>query len=197
MKELLFSILVFMVVMGASGHSAPLFSDKPDCVRTDDMPERYRMQYYRGATPECVPNATTINTEELQQLITQTEPVLLDVHGAMSRTDPDFGHEWLIAAPRQSLPNTVWLPNVGEGTLSSDVDHYFRTHIARLTQEDKQKPLVVFCVADCWMSWNAAQRLREYDYETVYWYKLGTDGWAEAGLDFVDVEPEPMPVKLN
>lgn len=185
-------LLVVLSACNSTGEGAILFSDKPECQRTAEMPSNYRMQHYRGATPDCVPNAITINTQELQTLLQQTKPILLDVHGAMSRTDPDFGHEWLIASPRKSLPHAIWLPNVGEGKLSLETDQYFQSHVARLTQNDKQQPLVVFCVADCWMSWNAAQRLREYGYEQVYWYKLGTDGWGETGLEFQDVEPEPM-----
>jgi rhodanese-related sulfurtransferase len=53
-------------------------------------------------------------------------------------------------------------------------------------------PLVFFCVADCWMSWNTVQRVRGYGYTQVYWYKDGTDGWAEAGLPLVSVDPIPL-----
>lgn len=186
------NVLLLVVLSACDSKGAILFSDKPACQRTDDMPDSYRMQHYRGATPDCVPNAITINTQELQRLLNQAEPILLDVHGALSRTDPDFGHEWLNAAPRQSLPQAVWLPNVGEGKLTPQIDHYFRSHVKQLTQDNKQQALVVFCVADCWMSWNAAQRLREYGYAAVYWYKLGTDGWREASLPLQSVEPAPM-----
>ena len=37
--------------------------------------------------------------------------------------------------------------------------------------------LLFFCLADCWMSWNAAKRAQEYGYTSVLWYPEGTDGW--------------------
>ncbi|WP_126718429.1 hypothetical protein [Sphingomonas ginkgonis] len=50
-------------------------------------------------------------------------------------------------------------------------------------------PLVVFCRADCWMSWNAAKRLRAWGFGDVRWYPAGSDGWAEMGRPLVAVRP--------
>ncbi len=40
-----------------------------------------------------------------------------------------------------------------------------------------QHPVLFFCLAECWMSWNAAKRALEYGYSNVFWYPEGTDGW--------------------
>ena len=45
-----------------------------------------------------------------------------------------------------------------------------------------QRLLVIYCQADCWMSWNAAKRALSYGYPNVAWYPDGTDGWERAGL---------------
>jgi PQQ-dependent catabolism-associated CXXCW motif protein len=50
--------------------------------------------------------------------------------------------------------------------------------------------IVTFCLADCWMSWNAARRLRSLGYANVWWLAEGTDGWRELGLPLVDTVPE-------
>jgi PQQ-dependent catabolism-associated CXXCW motif protein len=51
--------------------------------------------------------------------------------------------------------------------------------------------VVVYCQADCWMSWNAAKRILAYGYSDVAWYPEGTDGWERAGLDLTESQPEP------
>jgi PQQ-dependent catabolism-associated CXXCW motif protein len=43
------------------------------------------------------------------------------------------------------------------------------------------KPLlVIYCQADCWMSWNAAKQALSYGYTNVAWYPEGTAGWQRA-----------------
>ena len=161
-----------------------------DCPRTPDMPSALKMEHYRGPTPACVPNATTLNVGELQSLQKQSaKPVLVDVWAILRRVEEGFGSTWLPNEEHLSLPGAVWLPNVGYGKLEPDLEHYLQTNLERLTGGDKATPLVFFCVADCWMSWNTAQRVREYGYTQVYWFKDGTDGWAEAGQDLVAVGP--------
>jgi PQQ-dependent catabolism-associated CXXCW motif protein len=156
------------------------------------MPAGLKMEHYRGPTPACVPNAVTLETADLQRLLAEQQSVLLDVFAILRRVDPGFGTTWLLSEPHESLPNSAWLPNVGYGTLEADIEAYFQRELQRLSDGDKAKPLVFFCVADCWMSWNAAQRAREYGYTQVYWYKLGVDGWKEAGLPVVNVTPTPL-----
>ena len=64
----------------------------------------------------------------------------------------------------QSIENAVWLPNVGYGVLSAATDAYFRRYLETLTNHDKAKQLVFFCLRNCWMSWNAAKRALSYGY---------------------------------
>ena len=164
------------------------------CLRTPYMPQKFRLEMYRAPTPQCVPNGITINTQQLQQLIKQSpQPVLIDVLSILSRPNTDFGEtKWLPNKPRQSLPNSVWLPNVGYGTLDQEMQRYFKSQLDQLTDGDKHKPLVFFCIADCWMSWNALQRAFDYGFTHLYWYKNGTDGWEENGLPIQIIEPVPL-----
>ena len=58
---------------------------------------------------------------------------------------------------------------------------------------DKAALLVIYCLADCWMSWNAAKRALAYGYTNVAWYPDGTDGWERAKLPTSEAQPEPRP----
>ena len=159
------------------------------CERPEDMPPGLRMKQYRGITPACVPNGQTLDIPALQQLMEQEKPILIDVWAIVRSVDEDFGSMWLPNKEHYSLPGTVWLPNVGYGKIKPDIEQYLQENLKRLTDGDKAKPLVFFCVMDCWMSWNAAQRVADYGYSNVYWYRDGTDSWEEAGLPLVEVQP--------
>ena len=51
--------------------------------------------------------------------------------------------------------------------------------------------MVIYCLRDCWMSWNAAKRALSYGYPNVAWYPDGTDGWERASLPVEDTQPVP------
>ncbi|MGI9464331.1 MAG: PQQ-dependent catabolism-associated CXXCW motif protein, partial [Aestuariivirgaceae bacterium] len=65
----------------------------------------------------------------------------------------------------------------GYGRLHPDADRWFRGRLMLLTAGNKHKPLLFYCLMDCWMSWNAAKRALEYGYQRVIWFPEGTDGW--------------------
>jgi len=52
---------------------------------------------------------------------------------------------------------------------------------------------VFYCLASCWMSWNAAKRALELGYTNVAWYPEGTDGWADQGLPLEGRVPMARP----
>jgi quinoprotein dehydrogenase-associated probable ABC transporter substrate-binding protein/PQQ-dependent catabolism-associated CXXCW motif protein len=156
-------------------------------------PEGYRMAEYRAPVPGSLAGATVVTTADLQALVETTRPILLDVL-PMPREPANrpAGSVWR-APSREHLPGSVWLPNVGYGELSAEFELYFRDNLARLTENDPSRPLVFYCEADCWMSWNAAKRALAYGYDMVIWYPEGTEGWRAAGLPLEAAEPVPMP----
>lgn len=160
------------------------------CVRTATMPTGLKLDHYRSPTPACVPKGITLKTPELQQLMATDTPVLIDVLAVYLREDEGFDATWLVNEKHESLPNSLWLPNVGYGVLEPKIETWFKAQLEKLSHKDLAKPLVFYCVADCWMSWNAVQRVRDYGYTRVYWYKEGIDGWKEAGLPLVASEPQ-------
>lgn len=149
----------------------------------------YRIARYRSPTPQQVDGGLTIDTADLQQLLAQVPtPVLLNVQALDWRAGIFIERE-----PRQQLPGSLWLPNVGKGELEPRWERYFRTELERATGGATDTPLVIYCRADCWMSWNAVRRAATWGYSSLYWYPEGSDGWREAGLPLETAEPVPLP----
>ena len=157
-------------------------------------PAGYRMDKYRTPVPATLAGATVLSTAALQQLIAEQQPVLVDVLPKQRKPkDRDQAQIW-IEPKREHIPGSVWLPNVGLGELSPDFAEYFATELAKLTGGDKAKPVVFYCDANCWMSWNAGKRaLTELGYSHVYWYPEGVQGWKRAGKPLETAQVIPMP----
>ncbi len=167
-------------------------------LRADDQallfaPNGYRIDQFRAPVPTTVEGANTVDTAALRRLLNRAgeSVALIDVLPAPPRPAKLAADTLWLPAPHHSLPNATWLPNVGYGRISDEIDAYFRANLARLTNSDQDRPVVVFCQADCWMSWNAARRAAEYGYASVYWYPEGTTGWEQAGYALAVVRPVP------
>ena len=76
----------------------------------------------------------------------------------------------------------MWLPDTGYGKLAATTEDYLRRGLVRATAGNTAALVVVYCQADCWMSWNAAKRIPAYGYSSVAWYPEGTDGSERARL---------------
>lgn len=148
--------------------------------------EGYRLGDYRAPTPLSLEGAVTVDTDEVRDLMATGSVIAVDVLPAPRR--PDDG-AWLLPRPRLSLPGAVWLANAGYGDLSPAMARWFAEELNRLTAGDRERPLMFFCVIDCWMSWNAAKRALSLGHTRVYWYPEGSDGWEFAGQPLERVEP--------
>ena len=91
--------------------------------------------------------------------------------------------------PRLNIPGSVWLPDTGYGKLAAATEEYLRRGLARAPAGNNATLLVIYCQADCWMSWNAAKRALSYGYSNVAWYPEGTDGWQRADLPMAESQP--------
>jgi len=157
-------------------------------------PEGYREGAYRAPVPRTLAGTTALDTAGLVMLLAREPVVLLDVMPT-ARRPPGRPADRLWLGPRRvHLPGSVWLPNVGLGELPPSTSAWLAARLAELTRGDHDVPLVVYCERDCWMSWNAAKRIRqELGYRRVYWYPDGIQGWEEAGLPLVPAIPEAEP----
>lgn len=153
-------------------------------------PDGYRMAEFRAPVPATLAGATVLETKELKTLLATEQPLLIDVMPAPRR--PKDTGLW-IAPSRDNIPGSHWLANTGYGELSDEFADFFEGELSSLTADDQSRPLVFYCEANCWMSWNAAKRALSLGYDNVAWYPEGTDGWAAAGLPLERSEPMPMP----
>ncbi len=156
-------------------------------------PPGYRLADYRAPVPAGLAGARVVTTAELQALTAGGATPLIDVLPAPREpANRPAGSIWR-PAPRDDIPGSVWLPNVGYGELSAEIEGWFRDNLARITEGDRSRAVVFYCQANCWMSWNAAKRALAYGYDQVIWYPDGTDGWRAAGLPLTAALPVPMP----
>lgn len=152
-------------------------------------PPAYRTDDYRAPVPASVAGGHAIATDEAQRLWRDKQAVFVDVLPVPRRPKglrPDALWKPL---PRRDIPGSLWLPDVGRGALSEALDAYFRAGLERATGGDKAAPVVLYCLADCWMSWNATRRAASYGYTRLYWYRDGTTGWEAAGLPTEEAVP--------
>jgi PQQ-dependent catabolism-associated CXXCW motif protein len=154
-------------------------------------PQGYRLDNYRAPVPLTVAGGKAIGTEDAKALWTSGRAVFIDVLPAPRRPEGLApGAVWK-PLPRLHVPGSLWLPDVGRGEINERLDSYFRDNLEHITGSSKAAPLVFYCLADCWMSWNAARRAISYGYTQVYWYRDGTDGWTKAQLPTEAGTPAP------
>ncbi|WP_372743190.1 PQQ-dependent catabolism-associated CXXCW motif protein [Neptunomonas sp.] len=152
-------------------------------------PEGYRLLRYRSPTPAQHEQATTLSTEQLLNLLQDIPtPALLDVQPLIWKDGFFIQKE-----PRLHIPGSHWTPNVGQGELEDTWADYFQRNLQEITQGRQDYPVVIYCTADCWMSWNAIKRAKAWGYSHLYWYRDGSDGWQEADLDTA----EGIPAKFS
>lgn len=180
-------IRVFMVMTAAILGAGLLTAGSAAAV---DEPAGYRMDGYRSPTPAGLAGATTVDTAAARTLIDGGQAIPINVMKLDRSTLP--GGPWIVAKPFRQIPGSVWLPSVGVGDPGPKTTAWFARHLARLTGGDTGRGVLFYCLADCWMSWNAAKRALSLGYTRVYWYPLGADGWAEAGLPTEEGRPLPF-----
>jgi PQQ-dependent catabolism-associated CXXCW motif protein len=152
-------------------------------------PDGYRMDDYRAPTPETVAGGVVLDTEAAQKLWKSGNAVWIDVLPAPRRPANLPASAVWMPLPHRHIPGSLWLPDIGRGAVSPELEAYFRDHLEAATQGRRDSPVVLYCVADCWMSWNAAKRAASWGYTRVYWYPRGTDGWKAAKLPMENAEP--------
>jgi PQQ-dependent catabolism-associated CXXCW motif protein len=153
--------------------------------------EGYRMDNYRAPTPETVPGGVLIDTEAAYKLWKAGGAIWVDVLPVPRRPENLPPHALWMPVPRRNIPGSLWLPDVGRGALNPQLEAYFRTHLDEATDGINGRPIVFYCLADCWMSWNATKRAASWGYTQLYWYRDGIDAWEAAGLPTADAEEVP------
>lgn len=171
------------------GHAVEPAMEDPISGSPPPEPSGYKMDDYRSATPLTLQGARSVDTREAEALWLGKNAVFLDTM-PRDRHPPNLppGTVWR-DKPRDHIPGSLWLANVGYGALTPEMDAYFQDSLKALSENDKTRPLLFYCRAACWMSWNAAKHAMSIGYTQVIWYAEGTDGWAKAGLPLERASP--------
>ena len=157
----------------------------------------FRVDRYQAAVPEAPPAGTRVWIDDIDLLVRDERAILIDVSPITGLGyDPATGR-WRAAKAHQSLPGAVWLPEVGRGALEPTIERYLAYNLARLTDGDRARALILFCHADCWMSWNAMKRVNRLGYTRLYWFPEGTDGWRDWDRELVPIEPVPIDISQD
>lgn len=152
----------------------------------------YRLDNYNAPVPDSLPGGQTMHTGELYTFASMTQVVLIDVLPAQRRPPAmQPGMPWMPTA-HHNLAGSIWLPEIGRGVVSPDMDAWFERELQKSTAGNRAMPVVFYCRADCWMSWNAARRAIEHGWTRVIWYPDGPEVWAAAGLPLMEAHPIAM-----
>jgi PQQ-dependent catabolism-associated CXXCW motif protein len=155
----------------------------------------YRVGHYSAPVPDCAPGAVSIAYEEAKMLAQGGGAILLDVT-PIDGSDPDpFDGTWAVPEPHETIPGATWLPEAGRGKPEAWLEKYLRSNVDKLVAESPGIPVIVFCNAECWGSWNAAKRLAAWGYADIHWYARGIDDWRDKTLPLEIADPIPADVE--
>jgi adenylate cyclase len=130
-----------------------------------------------GLTPMTVPGATTILTTELEKLLAERNPLVVDTMLY------SWGH---------SIPGAAGLAGSGRGgELTGPMTGRLGHKLREMTGDDLSAPIVA-------MGWNSerfdgrnlALRMAALGYKQVYWYRGGREAWEVAGLPEAGLAPQ-------
>jgi PQQ-dependent catabolism-associated CXXCW motif protein len=123
------------------------------------------------ATPLPIeaPGASTITALQLKAMLQEDRQLTLV--------------DTFVGAAHQSLPGAVWLPELGDVRLGSMESRRIGAVLARATEGDKARPVVVFERNQSfgWYGYHAVLRLVGMGYRQIYWFRGGIDAWHDAG----------------
>jgi PQQ-dependent catabolism-associated CXXCW motif protein len=180
--------LAVVASTGAASECDPM----PDGVDPD---AGYRIGHYSATVPDCAPGAPVIAYADVRALAQSGGAILIDVT-PIDGSDPDpFDGTWALPHPHETIPGATWLPETGRGKPEPWLEKYLRSNLDRLIAENPGLPVIVFCNADCWGSWNAAKRIAAWGYENIRWYPRGIEDWRDNALPLEIGDPVPAEVE--
>lgn len=152
--------------------------------------EGYRTTHVRSPVGRAPEGAAQIAVPAAADIWRSREALFIDVLPAEGGVADRSTGRWRLAEPHNSIPGAFWFPGAGAGDLSVATNRWLQRGLASLARGQKDRMIVVFCKADCWLSWNAARRLASSGYSNVWWFAEGADGWREAGMPLAPVHPQ-------
>jgi len=153
-----------------------------------EEPSTYRMEKYGAPVPPTLQGARVVTTKEAEALWRAGDSIFIDVLPRPPKPELPAGTVWR-EPPHSDIPGSVWLADVGYGRLTPEMENFYRDSLAELTGGDPSHSLVIYCRANCWMSWNGAKRAVSWGYTNIVWYPGGVEDWEAAKLPLEDKKP--------
>ena len=166
---------VGLLGLSLAQESAPLF----------DPVQGYRLTHYRGVVPAPPDGVPRVDGATVRALWRTHRAVFVDASPAAGVRDAATGR-WTLYDAHRTIPGAHWFPDSGRGMLADEVARWLTQGVRRLQASRPGRPVVVFCYADCWMSWNVALRLHRAGIRDVRWFAEGLDGWHDMDLPTVE-----------
>lgn len=156
-----------------------------------DASTGYRIARYRAPVPADVPGGKRISADDVDALVKNKNAILLDVMPSEGAGLIAATGEWATKR-HENIPGSTWLPDVGKGRITPELERYLAGNLGSLTGGDTSRAIIVYCQSDCWMGWNAVQRIARLGYTSLYWYPDGIDGWRDWDRSFAPAAPVPV-----
>jgi len=160
--------------------------------------EGYRAASYRAPVDRDPAPATRIALPAAMALA--GDALFIDVLPAAGALRAPHSGRWTLCARcgdgggvHQTIAGAIWLPEVGRSMPDRVLWQGLLARVAAWRRHHRQGLVVVFCRADCWMSWNAARRLALGGVGNVWWLAEGIEGWQAAGGRLVAAQPLATP----
>ncbi len=154
-----------------------------------DADTGYRIARYRAVVPGPPAGVTRVDARAVARMVERGGAVLVDVYPAEGGVRDVATGKWRLARAHATIPGAAWFPEAGRGRPDPAVERWFLDGVASLARGKPGRPIVLFCLADCWMSWNASLRLTRAGYRGVVWFAEGADGWRDLGRPLAPVTP--------
>ncbi|AGT07204.1 rhodanese-like domain-containing protein [Paracoccus aminophilus] len=184
MKALALALCLIAGTVWAEGAPSPDANAASPPAAPVAEPEGFRSDPYNAPVPPTLTGAEVIDTAQALAFHDQGMP-FVDVYPRQLRPDNLPEHTVWRPEPHLTIPDSIWLWNTGYDKLNRAETARLEDGLKQVTKGDLAQPFVIFCRANCWMSWNAGKRAVALGYTKVYWYPLGTDGWEAAGRELV------------
>ena len=188
---MILTALAGLAVIGGAPAGARSEHGDPPSVLFDD--EGYRSGRYRSPVHADPHPAAQLDLAASLALEPGTDALFIDVMPVEGgKRDPATGR-WTLSQQHLTIPGALWYPETGRASIDSALWAALEDRVLVTRRAAPDRPVVIFCRIDCWMSWNAARRLAARGIDNVWWLAEGTDGWHDQGRPLVVATPVETP----
>jgi PQQ-dependent catabolism-associated CXXCW motif protein len=153
----------------------------------------YRSARYRAPVKADPAPAQTITLAAALALDPSRDALFIDVMPVEGGVRDPVSGVWTLSQEHLTIPGALWLPETGRAPVDGDLWAALEARIVAARADALDRPVILFCRSDCWMSWNAARRLALRGIANVHWLAEGTDGWHAASRPLVVAVPIAVP----